>query len=138
MNPRDRVLLVIDGGVNLLLGGVLLAVPGWLVRVLGAPPFLTRFYPTILGGVLVGIALALFLEARRQSPMSVGLGLGGAIVINICGAGALAVWLLVASHTIPARGRIILWAIATVVLGIAATEIATGGRGGRHRDGRPG
>jgi hypothetical protein len=57
----------------------------------------------------------------------VGLGLAGAIVINICGSGILMIWLLGSSESIPMRGRIILWAIAALVLGIAAAEIATGG-----------
>jgi peptidoglycan/LPS O-acetylase OafA/YrhL len=123
MTPRDRLLLVIDAAVNLLLGGVLLTVPGWLVRTLGAPPFATRFYTSILGGVLVGIGLALLLEARRTDRTPVGLGLGGAIAINMCGAGVLAVWLIATSQPLPVRGRVILWSIAAVVLVIAGAEI---------------
>jgi hypothetical protein len=125
-------MLMLDGAVNLLLGVALLAVPGWLVSVLGAPPFATRFYPSILGGVLVGIGLALLLEARRWDRGPVGLGLGGAITINLCGAGVLAVWLTVAAETVPIRGRILLWLIATMVLGIGAAELAivTGRRRG--------
>jgi len=125
--PRDRLLLGVDGVVNLLLGVVLLAFPDWLVRALGAPPFATRFYPTILGGVLTGIGVALFLEVRRRGRGPVGLGIAGAIVINILGSGVLALWLVAASSSIEPRGRIILWAIAAVVLGIAAAEIAVGG-----------
>ena len=132
MSRRDRVLLVVDGAVNLILGAVLLLVPGWLVRVLGAPEFATRFYPSILGAVLVGIALALFMEARRRGRAPVGLGLAGAIVINVCGAGVLALWLILDPVPLPARARITLWAIAAVVLGIAAAEIAIGGLGSRN------
>jgi hypothetical protein len=128
---RDRPLLVLDGIVNLVLGVALLAFPGWLVRVLGAPAFETRFYPSILGGVLVGIGVALFVECGRRDRGPAGLGLAGAIIINVCGAGALAGWLLVGSTSVPMRGRIILWAIAALVLGIAAAEIAIGGLGRR-------
>lgn len=127
MSRRDRLLLVVDGAVNLVLGALLLVVPGWMVRVLGAPQFATRFYPSILGAVLLGIALALFIEARRRGRAPVGLGLAGAIVINVCGAGVLALWLIMDPVSLPVRGRIILWAIAAVVLGIAAAEIAIGG-----------
>lgn len=132
MTPRDRILLGVDGAVNLLLGLLLLGAPDRLVRALGAPDFGNRFYPSILGGVLFGIGLALFLEARRSSNASVGLGLGGAILINCCGAGALAVWLIAAPVELSSRGRITLWAIAAVVLGIAAAEIATGGLSARR------
>jgi hypothetical protein len=125
-------MLILDGGVNLLLGAVLLTAPGWLVTTLGAPPFATRFYPSILGGVLVGIGLALLLEARRRDLGPIGLGLGGAIAINLCGAGVLAVWLMFAAEKVPVRGRIVLWLIATVVLGIAAAELAI--VTGRRRD----
>jgi hypothetical protein len=124
---NGRGLLLLDGAVNLVLGIALLFFPGWLVRVLGAPAFSTRFYAAILGGVLVGIGLALFLESRRRGRAPVGLGLAGAIIINVCGAGALVAWLLLGQTPISGGGRVILWAIAVVVLGIAAAEIATGG-----------
>ncbi len=130
----DRTLLVIDGVVNLGLGLLLIASPGRLVRALGVPGFGDRFYPSILGGVLVGIALALLLESRRRQGGATGLGLAGAVMINICGAGALAIWLALASDAVSTRGRITLWAIAMVVLGIAAAEIASGGLQGRRRD----
>jgi len=132
MGQRDRVLLAVDGAVNLLLGLLLLGAPDQLVRALGAPAFESRFYPSILGAVLVGIALALFMEARRNGGAPVGLGLAGAIVINVCGAGVLAIWLVAAPVALPIRGRITLWTVAAVVLGIAAAEIATGGLKTRH------
>ncbi len=132
MSRRDRVLLAVDGGINLLLGLLLLVAPGWLVRTLGAPDFGDRFYPSILGGVLLGVGCALFVEVRRTKSAPVGLGLAGAIVINCCGAGVLALWLIAAPVEISMRGRITLWTIAAVVLGIAAAEIATGGLATRH------
>ncbi len=134
MSPRDRLLLAVDGGVNLLLGVLLFAAPAWLVRALGAPDFGNRFYPSILGGVLFGIGLALVFEARRAASSPVGLGLAGAILINCCGAGVLVVWLIFAPVELALRGRITLWAIAAVVLGIAAAEIATGRLGERHQE----
>ena len=130
----DRTLLFLDGAVNLGLGLLLIASPGRLVRALGVPGFGDRFYPTILGGVLVGIALALFLASRRRQGGAPGLGLAGAVMINICGAGALAIWLVLASDAVSIRGRITLWGIAMVVLGIAAAEIASGRLKGRRRD----
>ncbi|MCP4368418.1 MAG: hypothetical protein GY797_09960 [Deltaproteobacteria bacterium] len=54
-----------------------------------------------------------------------GLGLGGALAINICGAGVLLVWLFVAPFDIPIRGHIILWSIAIIVLIVGPAEIIT-------------
>jgi hypothetical protein len=42
------------------------------------------FYPNALGGVLSGIGIALLIEAFREPNGLVGLGLGGAIAINLC------------------------------------------------------
>jgi hypothetical protein len=56
-------LLVADGVVNLLLGVLLILLPGRLVEVLGIPEPRPAFYASILGAVLFGIGLALLLEA---------------------------------------------------------------------------
>jgi hypothetical protein len=58
-----------------------------------------------------------------------GLGLDGAIAINLCGAGAVAAWLLVAPEAFPPRGRVTLWVIAILVIGIGLVEL-------RHRSRR--
>lgn len=137
MSRRDRALLAVDGVINLVLGVLLVAAPDWLVRVLGVPAFAGRFYPSILGGVLVGIALALFFEVRRPDAAPAGLGLAGAILINLCGGGVLAVWLVAAPVELSRRGTITLWTIAAVVLGIAAAEIATGGLATRRSEEEP-
>ncbi len=132
MSRRDRALLAVDGVINLVLGALLVVAPGWLVRTLGVPGFVSRFYPSILGGVLVGIGLALFFEARRREGVTAGLGLAGAILINLCGGGVLAGWLMFAQPELSTRGRITLWTVAAVVLGIAAAEIAIGGLSARQ------
>ena len=125
MQSRHKTLLMLDGVVNLVLGIVLMLFPTGVVDLLGLPPTSTNFYPSILGAVLVGIGVALLVERFGADKGIRGLGLGGAITINVCGSGALLVWLLVDPFDIPARGYIVLWTVATVVLVIAGIEVFT-------------
>ena len=116
----QRPLLLADAVINILLGVLLLLYPEWLVEALGMPPVATTFFPNVLGGVLFGIGLALLIAHRGGAQ---GLGLDGAIAINLCGAGVVVGWLIVASHAIPPRGRITLWIIALLVIGIGVVEL---------------
>ncbi len=126
MKISRKLLLVIDAGINLLLGGLLLMFPLGIAAWLGVPQTESAFYPTILGGVLTGIGLALILEARARPRGPRGLGLAGAIAINFCGAGVLAIWLVAAPLQVPLRGKVILWSIAAVVLAIGLIELRSG------------
>ena len=123
MKSKHKVLLAIDGVVNLILGAILLFFPAGLVELLGLPPTSTYFYASILGAVIFGIGVALLLEMHGAPSRIRGLGLGGAIVINICGGGALLVWLLAVPLSIPLRGQVILWVVAALVLIIGIAEI---------------
>ena len=116
----QRTLLLTDAVINLVLGLLLLIYPQSLADALGMPSVATRFFPTVLGGVLFGIGLALAIAyfGGRQ-----GLGLDGAIAINLCGAGVVAGWLVFAPESIPPRGRITLWIIALLVIGIGLVEV---------------
>jgi len=127
---RTRALLV-DGGVNVALGVALLCfrpLAGWF----GAPPSDTAFYPTILGGVLFGVGIALFVEARRGPNALVGLGLGGAIAINLCGGTVLTAWLIAGDLDLPLRGLVFLWGLAIILVGISAIELLIHFRSGRR------
>jgi len=124
MQPKHKAFLLIDGIVNLILGLLLLSFPLGTARLLGVPQPESNFYPTILGGVIFGIGIALFLEALGKRDGFRGLGLGGAIAINFCGAGILALWLIFEPLDLPLRGLIILWVIAIVVLGLGILEVA--------------
>ena len=108
MKSKHKTLLVIDAIINLVLGVLLLLFPAGVVTLLGLPLTNTNFYPSILGAVLFGIGVALLIE-RYGAPKKIrGLGLGGAIAINLCGAGVLLLWLLIAPFDIPLRGNVIL------------------------------
>ena len=116
----QRPLLLADALINLLLGALLLFYPQWLVEALGMPVVATSFFPNVLGGVLFGIGLALLIAYRGGTQ---GLGLDGAIAINLCGAGVVVGWLVIAPDAIPPRGKITLWIIALVVIAIGLVEL---------------
>jgi hypothetical protein len=69
--------------------------------------------------VLVGIGLALLLSLRNCA----GLGLVGAIAINLCGSAAVVVWLVAKAAEIPLLGRILLWIVGLTVFLIALLEL---------------
>ncbi len=125
MKRKQRILLVIDGIVNLILGVLLLLFPLGIARILGVPESTLNFYPSILGAVIFGIGIALIIEVYGAPRGIRGLGLGGAIAINLCGAGVLLVWLLSDPFEIPLRGHIILWSIAIIVIVIGIIELIT-------------
>ncbi len=129
-----RVLLSIDAAVNLVLGSVLMAFPTRLVTVLGIPTTDTRFYPTVLGAVLLGIGLALLVEVRSHTPRAVGLGLTGAVTINLCGGIMLGIWLLVGGLDLPTRGLILLWLLVFVLVGLSSFELMAQMRSGGSAD----
>lgn len=123
MKKEHRILLLIDAIVNVVLGIALLLFPVGLLSLLGMPPMETNFYVLILGAVILGIGVALLIELFGNETGIRGLGLGGAIALNLCGAGALAIWLITTQVTLPIRGRIILWSVAILILVIAAAEL---------------
>ena len=119
---RDT-LLAADALVNLALGGLLLVFPEPLVDALGVPPAESAFYPSILGGVLIGIGGALLVERARPSTAGRGLGLAGAVVINLCGGMVLAGWLLFADLALPPRGSLLLWLLVALLVGLSLLEL---------------
>ena len=111
-----------DAVINLVMGILLLVYPRPLIEWLGVPIPESNFYANILGAVLFGIGLALFMEYSRGKSGLPGLGIGGAMVINICGAGVLALWLIFGDLYLPPRGYIFLWFLTLLVLGICLVE----------------
>ena len=120
MNTQKNLLLLIDGIVNLILGVLLLLFPFGIADLLGVPYSGNSFYPTILGSVLFGIGLALLIERFNTHN---GLGILGAIVINLCGSAVLLIWLISNELVIPLRGSVILWSIAVIVFLIGIFEL---------------
>ena len=123
MNVKHKILLIVDCIVNVLLGILLLSFPMGVVDILGLPKTTTNFYPSILGAVIFGIGLALFFELIGYKKHFRGLGLGGAILINLVGSVVLICWLVFGSLSIPLKGQIILWAVALPVFLIGIVEL---------------
>ena len=123
--------LVIDAVVNFVLGILLLLLvpfPG-LNQFLGVPIVEVAFYPSIMGGVFVGIGLSLLIEVRRRAQDDlVGLGLGGAVAINLCGGSVLMGWLVFGGLDLPVRGLVFLWILAVLLVGISILELVIAGR----------
>jgi len=121
-------LLIIDGILNLALGALLIVFPDRLVSALGVPDAAPAFYPNILGGVLFGIGIALLIERNNQQGGSLGLGLGGAIAINLCGGLVLAAWMLFGGLSLPLRGFVFLWTLVVLLVTISIAELISARR----------
>ena len=124
-----QLILVIDAVINFVLGVLLLSFSPALVSLLGVPPSSTRFYPNILGAIFIGITFALVIEAvGKKSHRITGLGLLGAISINLCGGTVLALWLLFGRLALPARGAVFLWVLVIILVTVSAAELLHYGR----------
>ena len=123
MKAKSKILLIIDGIVNLLLGVLLLSFPLGIAQLLGVPLSINNFYPILLGAVIFGIGIALLIEVYGEPRSIHGLGVAGAIAINLFAAGVLILWLIFTPLNLPLRGYIVLWTIAIVVLAIGFIEL---------------
>jgi len=102
----------------------LLMFPRSLVEWLGLPLPSSAFYVRILGAVILGIGVALAIEFRGEPTSSlVRLGTGGAAAINLCGGGALAAYLAFGDLSLSTEGKIVLWILAAVVVGLGLVEL---------------
>ena len=109
---KKNLLLIVDGIVNLALGGLLIFFPAPLVNAFDLPKVETFFYVNILGAVLFGIGIALLLERFAGRKRITGLGIGGAIAINLSGSAVLIFWLLLGNLRLSQSGLTFLWSIA--------------------------
>ena len=117
------ILLTVDAAINLGLGALLLVFPQPVVSFLGLPSTPVAFYPSILGAVLFGIGIALIVERSSRGRTGMGLGLIGAIAINLCGGIALAAWLLFGELGLPTRGAAVLWTLDVLLVGLSGVEL---------------
>ncbi len=116
-------LLTIDGVFNVLLGVVLVWYPLSVAEALGLPASGRPFFASVLGGVLFGIGVALLIERFCRRTGSIGLGLGGAVAINLCGAVVLVAWLSGSSLALTVLGRFLLWTLAALLVGLSLIEL---------------
>lgn len=122
-------LLTIDSIINLGLGALLVVFPRPLVALLGIPEVDSAFYPSLFGGVLIGVGIALWIERGSRRAAARGLGLSGAVAINLCAGGVLALWLLIGNLTLPSRGLVLLWGLVVMLVAISLVELFAERRG---------
>jgi hypothetical protein len=120
-----RTTLLTDAFINLVLTVLLLCFSPDLADFLGVPAVQNNFYPNILGAVFLGITIALIIEAYRNPAeiQKTGLGLAGAVSINMCGGIVLFIWLVAGDLAIPFKGKLFLWILDLVLLMISTVEI---------------
>jgi cobalamin biosynthesis protein CobD/CbiB len=119
---KESTLLILDAFINYALGILCLLYP-YVAEIIGVPFVQNSFYPSILGAVLFGIGIALTIEYFRKQLGWVGLGLGGAVAINLVGGTVLIFWLILGNLTIPFRGQVFLWMLAVILVLISSFEL---------------
>ncbi len=124
---KSSTLLIIDAGINFFLGIFLLLLipfPDLIPQFLGVPQVQQAFYPSIMGAIFIGIGIALIIESCRDNALgSGGLGLAGALAINLCAGAVLMGWLIFGDLDLPIRGLIFLWIIALILVVISSIEL---------------
>ncbi|MGD9489057.1 MAG: hypothetical protein AB7W47_13610 [Calditrichaceae bacterium] len=120
---KKSFVLLIDALINLLLGLALMISYPVTAEFFGLPATVQLFYPNILGAVLFGIGIALVIEYYRSENGLPGLGLGGAVAINLSGGFVLGLWLMFGELHIPLKGKIILWSLVLILIVISAVEL---------------
>jgi hypothetical protein len=132
-------LFIIDAVVDLALGFFLVFFPVKVLELLGLPVEAPPFYAVILGGVLIGIGIALLFEACNGHRRVNGLGLGGAMIINLFAALTLAALLISGRMFIPLRGYLILLGLTFFLLLLCGVELLVSrpehGQSSRKTDG---
>lgn len=104
-------------------GGVLLALaPLTTIKLLGLPTPATAFWPRILGGVLIGIGAAAYIEGAWDGAR--GLDVAGLIVINVSSAAILAITLIFGGGAQTRRGTAVLWSLIVLLVVLVLFEIA--------------
>ena len=121
MMNKESILLAVDALINYALG-ILCILYSFVAEPLGVPLVESSFYPNILGAVLFGIGIALTIECFREQRGWTGLGIGGAVAINLSGGIMLLFWLILGNLTIPYRGQIFLWILAIILILISSLE----------------
>ena len=122
---KKKITLIIDAGINLILAVLLLSFSPKTASFFCVPSAKINFYPNILGAVFLGITAALIIEAFRkpENNQSTGLGLVGAICINLCCGLILLLWLLFGNLNLPLKGNIFLWTLVIILILISTVEL---------------
>jgi len=125
ISMKRKNILLIDALINLFLAILLGLFPKAIISFLGLPVVSNPFYASILGGVFFGISIALLISRSSNIKSKDGLGLQGALAINLCGGFVLALWLLFGSLDVPMHGKIIMWLLVVILFVLSAVEMYT-------------
>jgi len=120
---KYSALLAVDALINYALG-ILCLLYAFVAKPLGVPLAESSFYPNILGAVFFGIGIALTIECFKKHGKCTGLGIGGAVAINLSGGIVLIFWLIFGNLNIPFRGYVFLWMLAFILIFISSIELA--------------
>lgn len=115
-------LLWIETLIKGSVGVCLILSPKLIVHLFGLPPSSTPFWPRLLGGVLIGLAIAAFMTGARV--IDDGVGLAGFAIINLCAAALLAAHYVRPNAAGQQRGRTFAGFIAGLLTLLAALEFA--------------
>lgn len=118
---RDQVLTV-EALLRGAIAALLIVLPKSVIGALGLPRAEQSFWPRLLGAVFAGMAAAAYIEGHFK--LQSGLGLGGAVAINIATAFAILTGLVVGGLDIPRRGRLLLWISSAALIVLALFELA--------------
>jgi hypothetical protein len=118
---RDQV-LTIEALLRGALALVLILAPKSMIAALGLPRTEATFWPRLLGAVFAGMAAAAYIEGHFK--VQSGLGLGGAVAVNITTAFAILTGLVVGGLDVPRRGRLLLWLCSGALILLALFELA--------------
>ncbi len=121
---NKKTTLLIDASINFILAILLLSFSPTIVNFLGVPESDNFFYPNILGAIFLGITIALIIEAfRKHGDKYLGIGLIGAISINLSGGIVLLLWLLFGRLNLPLKGWIFLWTLDILLIAVSSIEL---------------
>ncbi|MEX1346409.1 MAG: hypothetical protein AB1Z31_01650 [Desulfobacterales bacterium] len=119
---KTLITLMLDSVINYTLGILCILYP-FVAELIGVPIVENSFYPNLLGAILIGIGIALTIECYRKQGGMIGLGLGGAVAINLSGGFVLVLWLIFGDLNIPFKGYLFLWSLAIILVFISLIEI---------------
>jgi hypothetical protein len=117
--------LWIEACLKLAGGLALVTAPRTLARLLGLPSADDRFWPRLLGAVLIGLATASLIESRN--PGAGGLGLAGSIAVNLAGATMIGALLMLDRAGRTRRGKLLLWIVVAMLVLLSLVEVAYAG-----------
>ena len=117
-----RDLLSLELMLKAVIGAVLLLFPRSMARAFGLPAVAETFWPRLLGGMLIGLAVATLLESRLAA--SSGLGLAGHVALNLVAALTLLGLLIMGKAGASRKGRAVAGLAAIALTVLALVEMA--------------